>query len=169
MARRNETIEIIQMKLFLDTEFTDFVDSELISIGIVDENGREFYAELTDFRREACSGFVVDTVLPLLGQYSASLVGTKHYVSHRLAEWLAEYRETGATVCVDYQTDWDLFVKLLQQAPNHHDIDYVTGQLIWTDLDLPKIEWWWTETGLPRHMALYDARANRYGYNEKNA
>jgi hypothetical protein len=29
------------MKLFLDTEFTDFTNSELISIGIVDERGRD--------------------------------------------------------------------------------------------------------------------------------
>ena len=57
------------MLIFLDTEFTDFPESEcdLISIGLVDENGREFYAESTQFRREACSDFVVDVVLPLLG------------------------------------------------------------------------------------------------------
>jgi hypothetical protein len=155
------------MKIFLDTEFTDFVNSELISIGIVDENGREFYAELTDFRREACSEFVVETVLPLLGQYPASIVGTKQHIAYRLSQWLEEYRdwEDGATICVDYGTDWDLFVDLLHESPV---MEFITAELIWKDLDLPKIEWWWTETGLPRHMALYDARANRYGYNQKN-
>ena len=38
------------MLIFLDTEFTDFPESEcdLIAIGLVAEDGREFYAELTD-------------------------------------------------------------------------------------------------------------------------
>lgn len=154
------------LKLFLDTEFTDFVNSELISIGIVDENGREFYAESTSFRREACSEFVVATVLPLLGQYPDSLVLNKYQIAHALLQWLDEYRECGAIICVDYQTDWDLFVDLLQGTTV---MEFITVENIWTNLDLQKIEAWWTETQYPRHMALYDARANRHGYKENNA
>ncbi len=157
------------MRIFIDTEFTDFMNSELISIGLVDDNGREFYAEVTDFRREACSGFVVETVLPLLGQYPDGIVGTKQHIAYRLEQWLSEYHESGATICVDYGTDWDLFVDLLGQLPKRSNMSFIQPLMIWQDLDLPKIEWWWTDTGLPRHMALYDARANRYGYNEKNA
>ena len=54
------------MLIFLDTEFTDFVDCDCIAIGLVAEDGREFYAELTDYRQEACSDCVRETVLPLL-------------------------------------------------------------------------------------------------------
>lgn len=56
------------MKVYLDTEFTDFMDSRLISIGMVTEDGRRsFYAELTDNYTEAdCSYFVLEAVLPLL-------------------------------------------------------------------------------------------------------
>jgi len=36
------------MRIFLDTEFTDFQNAHLISIGLVAEDGREFYAELFD-------------------------------------------------------------------------------------------------------------------------
>lgn len=43
-------------RLFLDTEFTDFIDCEMISIGIVREDGREFYAERNDFDTAKCSG-----------------------------------------------------------------------------------------------------------------
>lgn len=32
--------------VFIDTEFTDFLDPQLISIGLVAESGEEFYAEL---------------------------------------------------------------------------------------------------------------------------
>lgn len=54
--------------VFLETEFTSFVRPDLISIGLVAEYGREFYAERTDYRRDECSDFVCETVLPLLGR-----------------------------------------------------------------------------------------------------
>lgn len=46
------------MLVFLDTEFTAFVRPDLISIALVAEDGREFYAERTDYYREDCSDFV---------------------------------------------------------------------------------------------------------------
>jgi len=49
------------MLVFLDTEFTDFVRPDLISIALVAEDGREFYAERTDYHRDACSDFVRET------------------------------------------------------------------------------------------------------------
>lgn len=39
------------MLIFLDTEFTDLTSPELLSIGMVSEGGREFYAEITPYRR----------------------------------------------------------------------------------------------------------------------
>ena len=61
------------MLIFLDTEFTRLPDlqgylppPELISIGLVTEDGREFYAETTDWRACDCSLFVKSDVLPLL-------------------------------------------------------------------------------------------------------
>lgn len=156
------------MRIFLDTEFTDFIDCELISIGAVDENGREFYAEVTDFRRDACSSFVHEVVIPLLGQYPASYVNTKQQVAEEFYQWLQPYRESGCIISVDYHTDWDLTLDLLSMVSNA-DINFVRGQMIWTDLDQQRIEQYWTETGLPQHMALYDARGNRIGYDEQNS
>lgn len=34
------------MRLFIDTEFTDFVDCHLSSLGMVTECGEEFYVEV---------------------------------------------------------------------------------------------------------------------------
>ncbi|MFM2324982.1 MAG: hypothetical protein RL244_1861 [Pseudomonadota bacterium] len=56
------------MRVFLDTEFTNVNRPELISLGLVAEDGREFDAERTDFSRQACSGFVDAHVLSLLGR-----------------------------------------------------------------------------------------------------
>ena len=42
------------MKLFFDTEFTGLhKDTTLVSIGIVSEDGKKFYAEFTDFDWES--------------------------------------------------------------------------------------------------------------------
>jgi len=56
------------MLVFLDTEFTQFAAPDLISIALVAEDGREFYGERSDYNRESCSAFVVETVVPLLGR-----------------------------------------------------------------------------------------------------
>lgn len=55
--------------VYVDTEFTDFLDCELISIGLVADDGREFYGERSDFEQSSCSEFVRAAVLPQLGQY----------------------------------------------------------------------------------------------------
>ena len=57
------------MRLFVDTEFTDFIDCELISIGLVSEDGRhEFYAEVADYDRQKCNAHVQAGIWPLLGK-----------------------------------------------------------------------------------------------------
>lgn len=53
------------MLVFVDSEFIDFVQMDLISIALVAEDGREFYAERTDYRRDDCSDFVRVAVLPM--------------------------------------------------------------------------------------------------------
>ena len=56
--------------VFFDTEFSTIERNgspALISIGCVDQDGREFYAELVDtWHPSNCSAFVISTVLPLL-------------------------------------------------------------------------------------------------------
>ena len=55
------------MKYFLDTEFIESVRTiDLISIGIVCEDGREFYAESWAIPWDKASGWVLDNVKPHL-------------------------------------------------------------------------------------------------------
>ena len=59
------------LSVFFDTEFTKFRSAndepKLISIGLVAEDGREFYAELLDtWGISDCSQFVISVVLELL-------------------------------------------------------------------------------------------------------
>ncbi|HXO12259.1 MAG TPA: hypothetical protein VN871_07835, partial [Mycobacterium sp.] len=55
------------MRYFYDTEFIDDgYNIELISIGIVAEDGREYYAVSTEFNPERAGNWVRANVLPKL-------------------------------------------------------------------------------------------------------
>ena len=148
------------MNIFLDTEFTDFPDDlcDPISIGLVDENGREFYAELNDYRDEACSPFVQQNVLPLLGKHKNTIKGTRFSVANHLKEWLKLYRND-CVICFDYNTDWYLIRNMLMKdIPNRN---------IWGQIDMVKLEHFWYEKeliGWKKHHSLWDAHGNRAAY-----
>lgn len=60
-------------KIYFDTEFEGLrEDAGLISIGLIDEAGRTFYAELADgWSVDRCSEFCRAAVLPLLSTANA--------------------------------------------------------------------------------------------------
>lgn len=156
------------MNIFLDTEFTDFPESEcdLISIGLVADDGREFYAELTDYRQEACSDFVRQVVLPLLKQHKSTVVGNQYSVAKELNEWLKHYNEV-VTICFDYNTDWALMAKILLLLPEEELSQNIQAKNIWGDLDKMALDYYWLEAdcfGHRPHQALWDARGNKYAY-----
>lgn len=100
------------MNLFVDTEFTDFVHMDLISVGIISEDGKhEFYAEISDFSRVECSDFVVEVVLPLLE--GGACLAPYDVVSARLNAWLQNLGDDFQFV-VDYSGDWTLVNELLR-------------------------------------------------------
>lgn len=52
------------MFLFFDTEFTGLhKDTNLISIGIVSEDGKKFYAEFCDYDRTKCDDWILENVI----------------------------------------------------------------------------------------------------------
>ena len=79
-------------KVFLDCEFTDFVDFKMISIGLVADSAEEFYAELNVDAKE-CSEFVQLAVIPLLGRSPGSVCEDIDEVGDRLRTWLEEFDE----------------------------------------------------------------------------
>src|SRR5471030_2296502 len=77
-----------EMLIFLDTEFTDFIDCDLISIGMVSEDGQhELYLERSDYRAEWCNSFVHAAVLPQLG--GAGPAFDRLQLAARLVGWFA--------------------------------------------------------------------------------
>lgn len=98
-------------RLFIDTEFTDFINSQLISIGAITEDGKhEFYAEVSDYNRKAESQFVRANIIPLLTGGYARMPSNE--VAARFGSWIEELG-FDVQLCIDYKTDWDLTVDLL--------------------------------------------------------
>lgn len=157
------------MRLFVDTEFTDLLDCELVSIGIVSEDGREFYAERNDVDLARCGDFCRVAVLPQLGR-DADLIGTEAEVSARLKVWLAQFETVAPVlVSVDHPTDWELFGYLVRDEDTLQVPAWIKGQSIRAAIDPRDVEAYWQANGRNAHHALHDARANRYAYERSAA
>lgn len=109
------------MLVFLDTEFTGVNQAkpDLISIGLVDEIGREFYAELPESHWTVqCNYWVHFNVLPHL--WGGDYVQSEALIRERLTTWMASIPEEAVIV-----SDWpqgDFFTqlkKLLPEWPNN--------------------------------------------------
>lgn len=101
------------MLAFCDTEFTDFVATHLISLGIVCENGDEFYVEIEDYPKRLSSSFVKTVVEPFLVGYPVAV--PYQQAALRLGNWLEEH--PGITLVADFTGDYTLISKLLDAIP----------------------------------------------------
>ena len=154
------------MLVFLDTEFTDFVRPDLISIGLVAEDGREFYAELDDYQRDNCNDFVRKNVVPLLGRVPGAICNRAE-LTGRLRAWFDSLPEK-TTIIYDFAGDWQLLSKVMfsqQQLPPtnfgeplHLDNSTITHPVFEKALNFTYTQDW------PPHHALADARALMAGY-----
>jgi hypothetical protein len=146
-------------RYFLDTEFTSFEDCHLISIGIVGEDGREFYAERTDFDQNACSDFTKTVVLPQLGQFSGRSMPFQQ-LRDELRAWLeAVPSKPKPVLSYDYQGDYDL----LQQTLGGGLPAGWRHENIAMKVDAARLAAYVTKHG-GEHHALFDARANAHAF-----
>src|SRR5690348_4205522 len=104
------------MKLFFDTEFTGLHQTTcLLSIGIVDENGREFYRELDDYDPTQLNDWLKENVIAnFLNEGSVNM----GMLRDDLREWLKTY-DYGEQIevwsdCLAY--DWVLFCEIFGGA-----------------------------------------------------
>lgn len=120
-----------KIKLFLDTEFTGLHQgTTLISLGIVREDGRTFYAEFTDYDESQLDDWLRDNVIAnlTLGDfdldrdyrpYEGAVVyrGNKEEVVQALMHWIGSDNEYEVwSDCLSY--DWVLFCQLFGHAFN---------------------------------------------------
>ena len=113
------------MKIFFDTEFTGLhKNTSLISLGMVDENDRTFYAEFTDYDKSQCDDWIQKNVINNLINDSNKIdyesndwfvIGDKDFVKTMLTKWLKQYAvvELVSDVC---HYDMVLFIDIFGGA-----------------------------------------------------
>ena len=90
------------MNIYFDTEFTGLhKDTSLISIGLVTDDNRTFYAELIDYDKKQVDEWIKNNVINHLkfnGQYKCTQTATdcelsqiKPYVRESLKKWLSQF------------------------------------------------------------------------------
>jgi hypothetical protein len=153
------------MLIFLDTEFTDFIDCDLISIGMVTEDGQHvFYAERNDYKREWESDFVRASVLPHVGKVPAA-VCSRDELTQRLWNWFSTLPGQLQIAC-DSVHDKDLLWGALGDGlpPNlsaaHKEIAFLAE----TPAFRNAASRYYQQEGYPLHHALHDAQALRHGW-----
>ena len=150
------------MKIFIDTEFTHFIHTSLISLALVAETGEEEYIE-TEFDVAECSDFVKVAVLPQLGQVPNAFC-PRPDLRLRILTWLSLVRQGDERLLIvyDYTTDWSLFIDALD-----YDVPvWCEGENVACDINKHLLRQYFATTGQQEHHALHDARANRYAYRE---
>jgi hypothetical protein len=116
------------VKVFLDTEFTGLHrNTTLISLGLVSEDDRTFYAEFNDYDRAQIDDWLKDNVIPnlefanlhavtpALALNSHAMKANRTAIARALSQWLAQFESI--EVWADYPAyDWLLFCDLLGGA-----------------------------------------------------
>lgn len=156
------------MLVFFDTEFTELSkDSCLISIGLISEDGKEFYAELYDAYEipRRYSPFVQEAVLPhLTGGDSRISMET---LTLRLGNWLKSIDSPVRLVTDSISWDWPWIRKLFLLPgtwPENVDrIPVSLDELIDSPFYESIVEQEFQDhvPRLRRHHALDDAKGNR--------
>jgi hypothetical protein len=178
--------------IFLDTEFTSFQRPQLLSLGMVSQEGEEFYAELDLTTEEAGRALVASSEFVLgpevLGQWGRvpGRAMSAAQIGEQAGRWLngqiERAQSAGAsgtngssrlTICSDYDTDFKLLVSALHKARTWASvIDRVGFRNIYSVLGTAPsgqatqqcFEALAQVRGLRPHHALADALALRQGF-----
>lgn len=158
------------MKIFFDTEFTGLhKDTTLISIGLVDEKGYTFYAELTDYDKSQCDDWINENVIAnLTGERSL----TKPELKLALTDWLSSHGTVEIwSDCLAY--DWILFNDIFGGAFDIPKCVYYIPFDICTlmkikgvDPDINREEFAELESKEQKHNALWDAKVIKACYDK---
>lgn len=179
------------MKIFFDTEFTGLrKDTNLISIGLISEDGRTFYAELSDFNGCNCDDWIRRNVVSNLHimkikQGTDEYIPNYHYgdkedIKFALCNWFQQFSivELVSDVC---HYDMVLLIDLFGDAfslpknvcPSCYDINQDIARYYKISLteafDKSREEILYkkykeNEISSDKHNALYDAKVIREIY-----
>ena len=174
------------MNLYFDTEFTGLhKDTTLISIGIISDNGKTFYAELRDYDESQVDEWIRDNVINNLslknlfgneGFMSCDsddnfmMTGNKKDVVEKLTKWIEQFDKVEMwSDCLSY--DWVLFNHLFGHAFNlPKNIYYIPFDICTLfkikgiDPDISREEFINNSVKGKKHNSLYDAKVIKACY-----
>ena len=167
------------MNLYFDTEFTGLhKDTTLVSIGIISEDGRTFYAELTDYDKTQVDDWLQEHVINNLSRSIGELSrmadkvvhGNIKEVSEALIKWVSQFDDVKIwSDCLAY--DWVLFNHLFGHAFNlPSNIYYIPFDICTLfeikgiDPDISREEFINNSVIGNKHNSLYDAKVIRACY-----
>lgn len=169
-------------KVFFDLEYTGLHKlTTPISIALVGEDGREYYAEFTDFDEMQVDGFIREAVLAKLelkrydfvndynpNDTTVKVAGNTELIAQTLISWLDFYEKDGVEMWGDgISYDWVLFISIFGNAfdmPKHIQylpMDLATAlRLCRQDCDLDRVEFAYGKDADKSkvHNSLNDAR-----------
>ena len=148
------------VRCFIDTEFTDFTNMGLISIGMYIDSSNKFYGEVLDYNMYHCSEFVKMYVIPQLG-VDTSASYRYNDLGDAVLSFLSKYRDEGIEIVYDYSGDWRILCELLGGS-----LPWVSHRNISHLLDASVMDNWLLLSGLKEHHAMTDAIRNCIGYRE---
>lgn len=174
------------LRIYIDFEFSDFIQRDIISIGAVTESGETFYKENSDEDGTFASEWVKLNVYPLLEktfEVSAPLVE----IEARLWAWFDDLDSEQIQIVADYKGDYQLLVELLgEEHPKFvEDPILVYDSFIATcfskgildpdfqsvyclreckDFFFSEFMGWFQENGLIQHHALSGAKAIQFAF-----
>lgn len=171
--------------IYFDTEFTGLhQNTTLISIGCITDDGKTFYAEYTDFKKDQVTDWIKDNVFPGLKYISMEgevdefmkkdvnefvAVGDKEYVKDAFWKWIGILKYKNIRIysdCLSY--DWILFNEYYADVKDGmndlKNINYIPIDLC-TDLyssdidpDINREEFAEYNGEEEKHNALFDAK-----------
>lgn len=177
------------MKIYFDTEFTGLHQfTTLISIGIISDNNKTFYAEFNDYDKNQIDEWLNDNIIFNLkfnnidkyyGEYKSStgfdieMKGNSKDIKEELINWLNQFNETIEiwSDCLSY--DWVLFNNLFGTALDIPENIYYIPFDICTlfkindiDPDISREEFIKNSIKGDKHNSLYDAKVIKECYNK---
>ena len=175
----------MRTKVFFDTEFTGLhQNTTLISIGLISECGKTFYAEFTDYDKFQCNSWILENVIKNLAFnnlprdnniISSDLSNYKvkadsNSIKERLTNWLKQFE--AVEMVSDYLAyDWVLFCQLFGGAfyipENIYYIPFDISTLFYAigvDPDVSREEYSGMFGETIKHNALWDAKVIRECY-----
>ena len=138
-----------KMNVYFDTEFTGLhKGTTLISIGLVSEDGKTFYGELTDYDKSQVNDWIQENVIDNLlyspmyhgcmgGEANTVCVGNKERIRRELEQWLSQFDDVQLVSDVSHY-DMVLFIDVFGDAfsipknvsPSCHDINQDIARII---------------------------------------